>query len=200
MAFYLDDIPADAFVIELPQDISVDLFTDAEARLIDPDGEETILDAEIDEDGSVIAGPPDESPFIVEGVYKLRAALTSATARQGLPDMLLVAQDPDSQWHTLDSIRAEWPDAEAIPDASLWALLTVSKVQVVAYAPVLAEDVPVPSHYRDAQRIQARNVWTASKVAPDGGIGADDFVIRPFPLDWHVKQILRPKHGIPVVA
>jgi hypothetical protein len=28
-------------------------------------------------------------------------------------------------------------------------------------------------------------------------MGEDTFVLRPFPLDWTIKQVLRPKRAIP---
>ena len=199
MPFYLDDIPAEPFVIEPPETVSLEQFTAAEALLIDPTGASTVLAASIEDDEAVHIDPP-AAGFDVEGLWKLRATLTNATARQQLPDAGIVVQDPDSGWHTLDSVRAEWPDADIIPDPSLWALLATSKLQVVTFAPALTDDAPIPLHYREAQRIQARNIWTAAKVSPDGGLGGDDFIVRPFPLDWHVKQILRPRRGVPVVG
>ena len=201
MPFYLDDIPAEPFVIEPPETIDLAAFTAAEARLIDPAGVTVDLTASIDEEtNSIVAQQPAVSPYTVEGVHRLRVAVTSATGRQQLPDIRLVVQDADSQWHTLDSVRAEWPDAEHIADATLWALLDLARTQVVAFAPALVDEAPVPDRYREGQRVQARNVWNATRVAPDGSTGQDDFIIRPFPMDWHVKSILRPKRGIPVIG
>lgn len=115
-------------------------------------------------------------------------------------------------WHDLDSIRDEWPDAEFIEDDTLDELLEVAKLQVTTFAPALADTAtvidgyvvadpdPVPVNYRMAQRVQARNIWNAARVNPEGTTGEGDFVLRPFPLDWHVKQLLRPKRGIPVIG
>ena len=205
MPFYIDDIPAEPFVIEPPETIDLTLFTAATAEIVAPDAVTMALVASIDEiTMTITVDQPAVSAFLVEGVHRLRIVVESADARRALPDVRLVVQDADSEWHTLDSIREEWADAEVIPDPSLWELLELARGQVLEFAPAVVDAdgnaLPVPSRYRDGQRIHARNIWNASKVSPDGGLGGDDFVIRPFPLDWHVKQILRPKHGIPVVA
>jgi hypothetical protein len=201
MAFYIDDVPAEPFLIDLlPETIVPAQFTAASAVIIDPAGVSTATTATITVDGSIEVDWPATSVFTVEGIYRIRVTLTSATASQRLPDVRIVAQDPDSEWHTLDSIREDWPDGETIPDATLYELLDVVRGQVLDFAPVLAVAAPVPARYRLAQRVQVRNTWNAAKVSPAGEFGGDEFVIRPFPLDWHVKQILRPKRGVPVVA
>jgi len=201
MAFYIDDVPSDAFVIEPPDTIDLAGFTGAEAEMIDPTGTVTELTATIaPDDLSVVVAIPATSMFTEEGVHRLRVALTDAPARQRLPEVRIVVQDPESEWHTLDSIRDEWPDAERLDDVTLWNMLQVVREQVIEFAPTLAEDAPVPENYRLGQRMQVRNTYNAARVAPDGGTGEGDFIIRPFPLDWHVKHILRPKSGKPVVA
>jgi hypothetical protein len=138
--------------------------------------------------------------FPVAGIHRLRVTLTMGTFAQQIPDVPIVVVDPDDEWHSVESIRLEWPDAEHIPDASLWEILEVAKDQVLEFAPVLAAGVSIPVTWRTAQRVQSRNIWNAARVAPDGTAGMDDFVIRPFPLDWHVKQILRPKRAIGGIA
>ena len=61
--------------------------------------------------------------------------------------------------------------------------------------------VAVPLTYRMAQITQAKNVYNGSLVdAGTGDIGNDTFTIRPFPLDWQVKQMVRPRRGTPVVG
>ncbi|NYD65988.1 hypothetical protein [Agromyces atrinae] len=132
-----------------------------------------------------------------------------------------------SGWHTLASARDEWRDApsehETGGDVLLYTVLETARVQCAEFGPSLAVDeaptlpglgtlsgadtlpsagtLAVPEHFRQAQLMQARNIWNASRTDPaSGGIGNDGFVIRPFPMDWVVKGILRPKRGIPVFA
>ena len=102
-------------------------------------------------------------------------------------------------WHTLESIRERWADAP-YEDDILDELLEVAKIQVLAYAPALAEDATIPVNYRMAQQVQARNVWNAAVQNADGGLGPDGFVIPTRPLDWHVQQLLRPKRGVPAIG
>lgn len=204
MGYYIGDIPAEAIILDPPETIDLADFTDSTAVVVGPNTTDTPVPSTIDAGlGVIIIDPPnDESLFSIEGIHRLRVTLSNFTTgyRSRLPDVPIVVQDSSSPWHTLDSIRAEWPDTETIEDGPLWTLLALARDQVLAYAPPLAEDAPVPDRYREAQRIQARNVWNASKVSSDGGIGADDYVIRPFPLDWHVKQIIRPKRAFGAIA
>lgn len=109
-------------------------------------------------------------------------------------------------WHDEESARANWDDAP-YDDEQLAELLEVARGQVVAYSPhrksdaaVQPESDEVPVAYRLAQIRQAQNLWRAGTVDATGGIGdGSDFVIRPHPLDWHIKQIIRPKGGRPRV-
>jgi hypothetical protein len=98
-------------------------------------------------------------------------------------------------WHTPESARDVWTDALEIDDAELEDLLETSRIQCVAYAP--ARDGVVPVNYRQAQIMQARNLWQSIKKDPSGSIGPDGMTIPVFPLDWVVKAILRPKRGRP---
>lgn len=111
-------------------------------------------------------------------------------------------------WHTIESVRgtdegeqAVWETAEHIPDSLLGDLLEVARDSVLAFAPALHEDYPLgqcPAAYRLAHLMQTRNLWNAVEVDPSGGFGEGDYVIRPMPLDWIIKQVLRPKTGVPV--
>jgi hypothetical protein len=40
--------------------------------------------------------------------------------------------------------------------------------------------------------MQVRNTWNATKTNPEGMLGGGDFTVRPFPLDWMVRQLIRP--------
>ena len=58
----------------------------------------------------------------------------------------------------------------------------------------------VPDSYRQAQLMQARNVWNASKASPSGDFDGASYGLTSFPLDWMVRQLLRPKRGVPVLG
>lgn len=113
-----------------------------------------------------------------------------------------------TKWHDTESARTNWDDAP-YEDEQLAELLAVARGQVIAYSPtrkddpiVAADSEVVPVEYRLAQLRQAQNIWTAQNVNSDGGMGdGDAFTLRPVshPLDWHVKQIIRPKGARPRV-
>ncbi len=108
-------------------------------------------------------------------------------------------------WHTPETVSelaGLWPDVDTIDEAVLDVLLDAAKEQVIAYAPALPEDAEtIPPRYALGQIRQAQNLWNAARVDASGGVGdGDTFVIRPTPLDWHVKQILRPRRGVPHVG
>lgn len=100
---------------------------------------------------------------------------------------------PDG-WHTLESAREQWLDAPDGPD-ELSELLESAKIQCEAYAPAVVG--PVPVTYRQAQLMQARNLWQSVKSDPQGQVGPDGLAITVYPLDWIVKALLRPKRGVP---
>lgn len=113
-----------------------------------------------------------------------------------------------AKWHDAESAGANWDDAP-YEAAVLTELLEVARGQVIAYSPhrktdpiVAPDSEAVPVEYRLAQLRQAQNIWTAQNVNGDGGIGdGGEFTLRPVshPLDWHVKQIIRPKGAVPRV-
>lgn len=100
-------------------------------------------------------------------------------------------------WHTVESVREsdQWADSLHLSDDALQDLLDTAQVQCESYAPAVSGVVPV--NYRQAQLLQARNLWQAVKKDNGDQIGADGFAIRVYPLDWVVQGILRPKRGVP---
>lgn len=124
-----------------------------------------------------------------------------------------------AEWHTVASARNQWADApydtdEDEGDDTLLELLAVAKSAVLAFAPDLSGntfvdddgyivnygDNVVPTNYRVAQLMQARNVWNSSKASPAGSFDNGEYGLTSFPLDWQVRQLLRPKRGVPVIA
>lgn len=117
-----------------------------------------------------------------------------------------------ASFYTVEELRTRWGSG-APSDERAAELLAVSMQQCLAYAPIpvdytalfealLGDEVPdliVPPGHREAHFQQARNIWNAAKVGPNGSQG-DTFGLSPFPLDWHVQQLLRPKTGVPVVG
>ncbi len=92
-----------------------------------------------------------------------------------------------------------WPGAQ---DYSAYGSLTfplyVAAQQCAAFAPALAADVPVPDHYVAGQVMQCRALVRAGIVGDGDRIGIDGAdTVAVFPMDWTVKNLLRPKRGKP---
>lgn len=210
MGYYVGDIPAQDLVLDparggINGEEPIDLtpYNQVDVTLFAPDGAEVLTPGFLGTvtPESVVIEWPATSPFEDAGIYHLRVVLMHSTEpqRETIPDTRLVV-DLEDGWHTLESARLDWLDAPGY-DSWLYELLWSAKQQVLAYAPALAAGVRPPLNYRRAQLLQARNNWNAGKVDPaSGGLGEDSFVIQPYPLDWTIKQILRPKTGVPVVG
>lgn len=204
-AFYLGDNPSEDLVIEPARNgqlIDLSNFDDVEVVFRDPSGE-TVLSsgflATIDGETVVVEWPA-ESVLEDPGPYELSLILESSGGfRETVKALRIIVQDPANGWHTLDSARDDWDDAPD-GDSTLYDLLDIAREAVTEFAPALEEDELPPLNYRKAQLMQARNVWNATEVRPSGEVGADGYVIVPKPLDWQIKQILRPRRGVPVVA
>lgn len=112
-----------------------------------------------------------------------------------------MALDESTQvgWVTLGEARAQWADAP-VDDEYLADLLDSAFDQCEAYAPALAEDEAAPVRYRVAQVMQARAIYRAMKTGDNDSLGADGFTVTVFPMDWNIKNLLRPRRGVPIVG
>ncbi len=89
-----------------------------------------------------------------------------------------------------------WPDVDLIDPGALGMYLAAAKAACLAYAPALPEGATdIPDEYRLAQALQARNTWNASAAGPSGANDGSSYGLTAFPLDWQVKQLLRPEQG-----
>lgn len=104
-------------------------------------------------------------------------------------------------WYTVEEAEIDWADAAQMTEERLLQLLTVAKDAVVAFAPVVEEPLDViPDGYREAQLMQARNIWNSAKASPAGDFDNGSYSLSSFPLDWQVRQLIRPKRAVPVIA
>lgn len=172
---------------------SFDGFDDATADLVAPDGTvESIAAVLVDDELTVDIPILDQA-----GLYRLHVSVTGPGSSRALEPGLIPVEEIDAAWHTIDSARREW-DGAPKDDARLYTLLETARTQCLAYAPAT---VIIPSHYRAAQVLQARNIWNASRIDPGASqMNADGFTVTVYPLDWTVRQMLRPIQGRPVVA
>lgn len=168
-------------------------FDDATAELTAPD-DSTEAIAAVLADGDLTVDIPilDQA-----GVYTLRVSVTGPGVSRALEPLRIPVEEIDAAWHTIDSARREW-DGAPQDDARLYSLLETARTQCLAYAPATTT---IPPHYRAAQVLQARNIWNASRIDPGASqMNADGYTVPVFPLDWTVRQLLRPIQGRPVVA
>ncbi|GAA2172421.1 hypothetical protein GCM10009846_10290 [Agrococcus versicolor] len=192
--FYRYDTPG-TVPVESSSLPSFDGFTHAAGDLITPDGDLLVLNTVLDAEGLSVYLPL----LDLAGVFVLQVSLTGPGVSRAMPLVRIPVEERTAQWHTIDSARHDW-DGAPQDDARLFDLLAVAREQCEAYAPVLPLGAPVPLRYRQAQLLQARNVWNASRTDPGAStMGADGFQVTVYPLDWTVQQMLRPRTR-PVVA
>ena len=89
-----------------------------------------------------------------------------------------------------------WPGSRDYLPEDLGFPLYVARIQVERFAPALFTQ-DVPEHYVAGQILQARNLIRAGVTGDQGGSGGYEQVVTAFPLDWTVKQLLRPRRGLP---
>lgn len=134
------------------------------------------------------------------GSYPVYGVVTvKGRTQRALVDTLVVV-DPADQWHNTVTARLEWEGGPE-DDTTMHRLLVTSREQIEQYAPALPEGAAVPERYRAGQLMQARNTYNAS--ISNGGDPMDlggGIVITPRPLDWAVKQLVRPAKALKAVG
>ncbi|PRY70201.1 hypothetical protein B0I08_101329 [Glaciihabitans tibetensis] len=195
--FWAADKPAGTFTVQLDNDSEEIPYTTATALFRDTASgySFTIASTPIVEDEIDFAWPV----FNSSGLYEILVTLADATGHKvRLNALPLVIQAADG-WHTLDSARSQWIDAPD-PDDVLFILLESAKTQCLAFAPNLEAAAQwVPAHYKQAQLMQARALWQSTKANASDSINAEGFTVTVFPMDRTVKNLLRPKRGVPSV-
>lgn len=195
--FAVGDRPSASIDADIETDYPLDGYSTAAAKITDPQGvviwsaDNAILD-----DSFSFMLP--RTGLTTPGVYDLTVFLTAPNDVQlRLPSHRFVVQALDG-WHNLDSARAVWSGAPN-DDPTLYELLEVAKGQVLAYAPATVPET-IPLNYRRAQYMQARNIWNAAVKDSGESFGGEGFAVTVFPMDWSVKNLIRPKRGVPVVG
>ena len=165
--------------------------------LIDPAGIRTPAVVALGDTPDVLDYTLDGDQFTAPGIWSLTTDLTVGGNTFRIAPAPFVVEGTEG-WLTIAAARGSWRDAPS-SDVVLWRLLDMARQQVEEYARKPLPAVPT-SNLVTAQHTQARNIWNATKTDPSSqGIGDEGFVIRPFPLDWTVKQMIRPVRAVPVV-
>lgn len=105
-------------------------------------------------------------------------------------------------WVETTTDLVDWMDAPT-DDVVLARYLSAAHEQCLAFLPhardeltgVLAPVVPepVPGRFVLAQVMQARALYRSALAGSDNEIGPDGIAVTVFPMDWTVKNLLRPK-------
>ncbi|WNM25240.1 hypothetical protein [Demequina capsici] len=180
-SFAVGDVPSALapITIDTVDDWSGVTVTAGEATIDSADGATTIT-----------LTPP--SPDAV-GVLVIGVTLTGDGGRRAAVDPVrIVVEDPTTQWLTIGTCRALWHDAPD-SDLELFELLEAARIDCLAFAPTVET---IPDSYRKAQRLQTEARWTASRATSSDRMGGEEYGVTVFPLDWHVKQLLRPRTAI----
>ena len=90
-----------------------------------------------------------------------------------------------------------WPGAADYESTDLPFPLTVAAIQCADFAPTLDEGEPVPVNWVAAQIMQTRALVRAGIVGDRDQAGLVEETVTVFPMDWTVKNLLRPKKGKP---
>ena len=172
------------------------------ARLTDPAGVSTPASVQLSQsDPAALEYTLPGDAWQIPGIWSVSAILSAGgNSFRTVPARFVV--DAEDGWLTVAEARSTWRDAPSA-DPVLYRLLASARLAVEAWGKDHGIDVPAArptSNLVDAQQAQARNTWNAVKSDPaNQGIGDEGFVIRPFPLDWTVKNLIRPQSAKPVV-
>lgn len=206
MHYYVGDEPRGALAIAPSSIEDASTYPEAIAEWLAPSGSRTALAAApgMQGDVAIVTVELDGLALDEPGVHHLQITLVDSTdgaeRMRAAKPLRVAVEDPASAWYLLEDARAHWQGAPA-DDARLHDLLEVARGQVLAFAPPLPDGEQPPTRYRTAQLMQARNVWNAQQIDPGAtSYGGEGFTVRVYPLDWSVKQMLRPQRAVPEVG
>lgn len=199
-AYWVGDVPAVPVLLSPARDgrhVDLELFTEATAELLSPTGATWAATAQLvdDTDEGRVVSVLVPGQLTVAGIYWLALTLVTATGGSERYRLPVVVQAANG-WHSLDSARAQWPDALELDDARLFTLLEVSRIECAAYGPALPAGELPPLNYLEAQLTHARNRNAAWRVDAVSGSEDGTYNIGVHPLDWVVKQLLRPERAV----
>ena len=92
-----------------------------------------------------------------------------------------------------------WPGYVDLTPVALDLVLVAAREQCTDFGPVLEDPDVIPARWVIAQALQAKGLTQAGFVGTDGQIGALGEGVVAWPMDWQVKNLLRPKTR-PVVS
>lgn len=106
---------------------------------------------------------------------------------------------PEGSWITESAdprLGVLWPGADDYGD-DLEFPLRVSAIQCADFAPELPVGADIPDNWAAAQVLQARALVRAGVVGSGDQLGGYGEAVTVYPMDWQVKNLLRPRRGRP---
>lgn len=108
-----------------------------------------------------------------------------------------------AKWYDSSTIQNVWREARTMHESELDELLAVAREECeeFAYPEDVADPSNIPARVALAHRLHAQAIWNSQKTS-----GRDDDVtlsgqsVTVYPMDWQVKNHLRPKRGVPAVG
>lgn len=104
-------------------------------------------------------------------------------------------------WVDTDTDLNEWPDSPS-DENTLARYLGAAYEQCLDFLPQARDEngvlvpvvpAPVPERFVLAQILQARGLYNSVKSGPDDRQGIEGVGVTVFPMDWSVKNLLRPR-------
>lgn len=190
--FRVGDSTLTAWAIEVDSEVNLfGVFDSGEVTILNPHGEVVAVQPSpfIDNDTLIVTIPV--GTFTMPGVFRLVPRLIGRGSVT-LESVSIVIQADDG-WQSLESARAVWKEAP-VDDGYLYQLLEVARIQCVEFAPAFVGGAP--SNYAQAQLLQARAVWASGNVSQGDQFGGDSLSVTVFPMDWTVKNLLRPTRAV----
>lgn len=203
--YWVGDQPAEPVVVVPAREgdeVALSASDSATATLLDGSGVERTCPVAIVPDTEDEAGHLEVTLPALQtaGLAALLVTLQTTDGKRDTFEAEPIVVQARTRWHSLGSARLEWEGACALADAALWDLLEVARIECQDYGRVLEPDSPRWTSYRRAQLTHARNRNAAARVdAASGDGGTESYALGAFPLDWTVKQTLRPVRRRPGV-
>lgn len=92
-----------------------------------------------------------------------------------------------------DRLPDLWPAFVDLTEDVVEMALTAAREDCQTFAPPLTDPDNPPASYVIAQAMQARAIARAGFVGSGDQMGGYGEGVTVYPMDWHVKQLLRPK-------
>lgn len=190
--YRVGDRPATPVQIDILTDEDLDAYLDFTVTVRDASGSIVASIGPTAFDGDEVTFTWPNGVFATPGIYTLTITLIGAGLTTLEP--LSVVVEADTGWLSLAAARSQWTEAPS-EDEHLYRLLEVAKTQCREFAPTITGRPPL--HYVQAQLLQARALWASGKVSQGDQFGdAAGLSVTVFPMDWTVKNLLRPKRAV----